>query len=145
MRRFQSRFVAAAACAVARRLYGTRYFTDSHEWVEIDGTTATIGITDHAQTNLGDVVFLSLPQVGDELEAKQPLGEIESVKATSDIYSPISGKVIEVNEAAKTQPKLINDSAEDQGWMIKLDASTASIEGLMDRAKYDAFLTTASH
>jgi glycine cleavage system H protein len=145
MRRFQSRFVAVAAAAVARRLYATRYFTDSHEWIEIEGTTATIGITNHAQESLGDVIFVGLPQVGDAVEAKQPFGEIESVKATSDIYSPITGKVTDVNENVKTQPKLINDSAEDQGWMIKVNASDASVEGLMDRAKYDAFLTTASH
>lgn len=139
MRRFQSRFVFAAAAGVSRRLYATRYFTDSHEWVEVDGVTATIGITQHAQENLGDVIFIGLPQVGDQVEAKQPFGEVESVKATSDIYAPISGKVV------TKQPKLINDSAEDQGWLIKVNAADASVEGLMDRAKYDAFLTSAAH
>lgn len=145
MRRLQSRLGLAALVSVTRRMYATRYFTDSHEWVEIDNNIATVGITHHAQESLGDVIYIGLPAVGDEIGAKQTFGEVESVKATSDIYSPVGGKVTAVNEDVKAQPKLINDSAEDKAWLIKLDAKGANVDGLMSKAQYDEFLTTVAH
>lgn len=146
MRRLQTRLFGLATTAViARRLFATRYFTDSHEWVEIENNVAKVGITNHAQEHLGDVIFVGLPNIGDVLEAKATLGEVESVKATSDIYSPVGGKVTAVNEDVKSEPKIINESAEDKGWLIKLDATGASTEGLMTKDQYDEFLTKQDH
>lgn len=122
------------------RNYATRYFTDSHEWVEIDGTNATVGITDHAQEALGDVVYVGLPSEGDAFEAKAPFGEVESVKATNDIYSPVSGTVSSANSAIKDDPSLVNKAAETDGWLIKLSNVTLP-EGLMTREAYDKFLS----
>mmetsp|Transcript_446 Transcript_446/g.451 ORF Transcript_446/g.451 Transcript_446/m.451 type:complete len:146 (+) Transcript_446:57-494(+) len=145
MRRQFSCLSSIAVLAAARRMFGTRYFTDSHEWVEIENNVATVGITNHAQESLGDVIFVGLPSVGDELQAKQVLGDVESVKAASDIYTPVGGKVIAVNEEVTSQPKLLNESAEDKAWLIKLDAANASVEGLMSKSQYDDFLKTVDH
>lgn len=145
MRRQFTRFGSLAAACVARRMFGTRYFTDSHEWVEIENNIATVGITNHAQESLGDVIFVGLPSVGDQLTAKQVLGDVESVKAASDIYTPVGGKVVAVNEKAKDEPKLLNESAEKDGWLIKVDATGASVEGLMSKEQYDEFLKTVAH
>ncbi|ESL10218.1 glycine cleavage system H protein [Trypanosoma rangeli SC58] len=121
------------------RLYGTRYFTDSHEWVEHDNGVATIGITAHAQESLGDVVYVALPNVGDQVNAKEAFGEVESVKATSCIHSPLSGVVDAVNDRVKDEPDLINRSAEGEGWLIKVKCDEIP-QGLMTAEEYKKFI-----
>eukprot|EP00656_Telonema_subtile_P001501 TRINITY_DN1065_c0_g1_i1.p1 TRINITY_DN1065_c0_g1~~TRINITY_DN1065_c0_g1_i1.p1 ORF type:complete len:151 (+),score=37.14 TRINITY_DN1065_c0_g1_i1:150-602(+) len=130
----------ARACLTMRattaRGFATKY-ADSHEWCQPDGETAKIGISDFAQTALGDLVYVELPEVGDELEAQGPLGVVESVKAASDVYSPISGEVIEINEAVVEDPTLINSDPEGAGWWVKVKLSdTSELDGLMDEAAY---------
>ena len=118
------------------------FFSKDHEWVRIDGDTATLGITDHAQTQLGDVVFVELPQVGAAIAQGAQAGVVESVKAASEIYAPIGGEVVEVNAALTEDPALVNRAAEGEGWFFRLKAGDADTAGLMDRAAYDAFLET---
>lgn len=118
---------------------GTRYFTDSHEWVEKGDGVVTVGISTYAQENLGDVVFVSLPQVGDVVTAKDVVGEVESVKATSNVYCPVGGTVTEINQELKDEPGLINRSPEDKGWLVKVKCSEIP-EGLMTAEEYKKFL-----
>ena len=116
-------------------------YTKEHEWVNIDDETATIGITDYAQSALGDITFIELPKVGVELEQFEQVASVESVKAASDIFSPISGKVIEINTGLETAPELINKSCYEQGWIAKV--SVADIEeksNLMNAGEYTSFL-----
>lgn len=116
-----------------------RQYADSHEWVLFENeTTATIGISDFAQSELGDLVFVNLPQVGDELKAGEPLGDVESVKAVSDIYSPVSGKVIAVNEALIDSPQLINETPYD-AWFCKVEGVSDRVE-LLSAEEYDEFV-----
>ena len=96
------------------------HYTTSHEWVRIEGDTATIGITDHAQDELGDVVFVELPQEGDTFDAGESFGTVESVKAVSDIYAPVGGDVVEVNSALEDAPENINEDPYGEGWIVKL-------------------------
>ncbi|CAL9235591.1 unnamed protein product [Arabidopsis halleri] len=115
-------------------------YADSHEWVKIDGNKATFGITDHAQDHLGDVVYVELPDVGHSLSQGKSFGAVESVKATSDINSPVSGTVVEVNEELTESPGLVNSSPYEQGWIIKVELSDAGeAEKLMDSDKYSKF------
>lgn len=117
-----------------------RYFTEEHEWIEVDGETATIGITDYAQEQLGDVVFVEVPQTGAELAKGAEAAVVESVKAASDVYAPISGTVLEGNGALEADPELVNSSADDEGWFFKLTiADKDELEGLMDAKAYKAF------
>lgn len=117
-----------------------RYFTREHEWIEVDGDTATIGITDYAQQQLGDIVFVETPQAGTQLAKGAEAAVVESVKAASDVYTPISGTVIEGNSALEDQPELVNASPEKDGWFFKLKVADASeLQGLMDEAAYKAF------
>jgi glycine cleavage system H protein len=95
-------------------------YTESHEWVRIDGDTATIGITDHAQDELGDVVFVELPDEGDTFDAGESFGTVESVKAVSDLYAPVGGEVVEVNSALEDAPENINEDPYGEGWIVKL-------------------------
>lgn len=133
---------SAAAATAAARAYATRYYTDSHEWVEESAAgEVVIGISTHAQENLGDVVFVSLPPVGEKAVAKEVLGEVESVKATSNVYSPVSGEVSAVNEALKDTPGLINQSPEKDGWLVKVKCSEIP-KGLMTSAEYEKFLSS---
>ena len=118
-----------------------RYFTTEHEWIEVDGDTATIGITDHAQSQLGDLVFVEVPATGTELVKGKEAGVVESVKAASDVYSPVSGTVIESNGALEEDPSLVNSGAEGEGWFYRLTiADTAELDGLMDEAAYKEFV-----
>ncbi|GIX10009.1 glycine cleavage system protein GcvH [Elioraea sp.] len=118
-------------------------FTRDHEWVRLDGDVATVGITDHAQTALGDVVFVELPEVGREVAAGEACAVVESVKAASDIYAPISGRIVEVNGALGDNPGLVNASAFDQGWFFRIEpADPGELAGLMDEAAYAAYLET---
>ena len=118
------------------------FFSNDHEWVALDGDTATVGITDHAQAALGDVVFVELPEIGAMVAKGDRAGVVESVKAASDILAPIAGEVVEVNAALVEDPALANRAAEGEGWFFRLKAAGADTSGLMDRAAYDAFLET---
>lgn len=118
----------------------TRYFTEEHEWIEVEGETATVGITDHAQSQLGDIVFVEVPKAGTALTKGGEAAVVESVKAASDVYSPIGGTVTEGNAAIEEDPALVNSDAEGAGWFFKLTiADTAELDGLMDAAAYREF------
>ncbi len=115
------------------------YYTESHEWVKLDDGVATIGITDHAQGQLGDVVYVELPEPGDAFVAGDPCAVVESVKAASDIYCPIGGEVVEVNEQLSTAPETINDDAYGEGWLFRLKPEDASeVDGLISPENYIA-------
>ncbi len=117
-----------------------RYFTDEHEWIDLEGDTATVGITDYAQGQLGDIVFVELPSVGTMLEKGKDAAVVESVKAASDVYAPISGEVTEANSALEDDPALVNSSPEEDGWFFRMTVSDKSqLEGLMDQAAYKSF------
>lgn len=119
----------------------SRRYTKDHEWIDHDGEAAVVGITDHAQEQLGDVVFVDLPEVGRTVEAEEAMAVVESVKAASDIYAPVGGEIVEVNEALAENPALVNEAAEGDGWFVKLKpADAAELEGLMDEAAYRAFV-----
>ncbi len=118
-------------------------FTKDHEWVVLQGDVATVGITAHAAEQLGDVVFVETPEVGKTVKAGDAFAVVESVKAASDVYAPISGEVIEANGELGSAPETVNASPEDGGWFAKVKLSDPSeYEALMDRAAYDAFLAT---
>jgi glycine cleavage system H protein len=114
-------------------------FSESHEWVKKDGDTATVGITEYAQSQLGDVIYLEMPKVGQQLEAGAKLGVIESVKAASDLYSPVGGEVSDVNQDLKDHPEYVNDDPYGKGWVIKLH-SVKDNPKLLDQKGYDAFV-----
>jgi glycine cleavage system H protein len=117
-------------------------YSKEHEWVRVEGNTAVVGITDYAQHELGDVVYVELPKVGTKLAAGQPLGTVESVKAVSEIYSPVAGEVTEVNSALSQTPETINKDPHGAAWLIKLKVTDASaISALMDAAAYQAFIS----
>lgn len=119
-------------------------FTEDHEWVKVDGDIATVGITDHAQEQLGDVVFVELPETGRTVARGDEAAVVESVKAASEVYAPLSGEVVEVNGALEAEPGTINADAEGTGWFMKIRLSDpAELDGLMDEAAYKAFV--ASH
>ena len=114
-------------------------YTKQHEWLSIDGTTGSIGITDYAQNSLGDIVFVELPKIGDTLEAGSTFGSIESVKSVSDIYTPVSGTITEINEALTSAPETINADA-NTTWIMKLTLTDPSqADALLDAAAYEAF------
>jgi glycine cleavage system H protein len=119
------------------------YFTKEHEWVKVKEGIGAVGISEHAAHELGDITFVELPQVGKVVKQFDVLGSIESVKAASDIFSPVSGKVIKVNEALDAAPEIVNESAEDAGWMAWVEiADEAELKNLMTREQYDEFLKT---
>ncbi len=118
-----------------------RYFTEEHEWIDVEGDTATVGITDYAQEQLGDIVFVELPDVGAMVDKGKDAAVVESVKAASDVYAPISGEVTEANAALEEDPALVNSSPEEDGWFFKLTiGDKAELEGLMDAKAYAAFV-----
>jgi glycine cleavage system H protein len=115
----------------------TTLFTTDHEWLRIEGDVATIGVTDYAQSQLGDVVFVELPKVGRTLKKAEAAAVVESVKAASDVYAPITGEVIEVNGALASEPALVNSEAAGSGWFFKMKiAEKSELDGLMDEAAY---------
>jgi len=119
------------------------YFTSEHEWIKVEADIGTVGITDHAQSALGDVVFVELPPVGKNVAKGGDAAVVESVKAASDVYSPVSGSVTEANQSIVDQPALVNESPEEGAWFFKVKLSNpAELDGLMDRAAYDAFVAT---
>ncbi len=116
-------------------------YTKSHEWVRVEGDTATVGITDHAQSELGDIVFLDLPSPGRALRAEETFGTVESVKTVSDVYSPVSGEVVESNGSLGAQSELVNSDPYGSGWLVKVRLSNpGEVEALMDAAAYQATL-----
>ena len=117
------------------------YFTKEHEWIRVEGDTATVGISNHAQEQLGDIVFAEAPDAGRSLRKGEEAAVVESVKAASDVYSPISGTVIEGNPALADDPAIINNDPEGAGWFFKLEVTDPSeFEGLMDEAAYRSFV-----
>jgi glycine cleavage system H protein len=116
-------------------------FTNNHEWVEVNGDIATVGITNYAQDQLGDVVFVELPEKDDTIEQGDETGVIESVKAASEIFAPVSGEITEINDNLSDDPELINSSAEGDGWMYKIKLSDlAQLDDLMEKAAYDTYV-----
>ena len=121
----------------------TRYFTQDHEWIDVDGDTAIVGITDYAQSQLGDIVFAEVPAVGAVLKKGGDAAVVESVKAASDVYAPVSGTVVEGNEALGDDPALVNSDPEGSGWFFKLTLSDmGELDSLMDDAAYKAFVAS---
>ena len=121
----------------------TLYFTKDHEWIAVDGDIATVGITDYAQSQLGDVVFVEVPPAGTAVEKGKEAAVVESVKAASDVYAPVSGDVTEGNAALEADPSLVNTAPESDGWFFKIKlANMAELDGLLDEAGYKAFVAT---
>ncbi|QYA48785.1 glycine cleavage system protein GcvH [Nosocomiicoccus ampullae] len=116
-------------------------YSEDHEWVKVDGDTVTIGITEFAQSELGDIVFVELPDEGDEIEKGEDFGSVESVKTVSELYAPVSGEVIEINEELEDSPELVNESPYEEAWMLKIKLSDESqLDELMDAAAYDEMI-----
>lgn len=125
---------------------GELKYTKSHEWVSIDGDSVTIGITEHAQDLMGDMVFIELPEKGASLQAESDCAVVESVKAASDVYAPIDGEVTEVNEAVTDSPELVNKDPYGEGWMFKMTvADKSQLDGLMDAADYEELVASEDH
>lgn len=118
------------------------FYSKEHEWVKVEGNKAYIGITEFAQNELGDIVFVELPEVNDTIAAGDVFGNVESVKTVSDLYAPVSGKVIEINEALEDSPELVNESPYENAWMIAVELDDASeVEALLDAAGYEALIS----
>ncbi len=121
-------------------------YTRDHEWVKVEGNIATVGITDFAVQELGDLVYVELPVIGDEVRAGERLAAVESVKAASDVFAPVSGEVVEANEALDDDAGLLNESPMDEGWIARVEMSDPKeLDALMDRTEYDEFVKEASH
>ena len=118
-------------------------YTKEHEWISVDGDIATVGISDHAQEQLGEIVFVDLPEIGKTLSKNDDMVVVESVKAASDVYAPVSGEVVEINDTLADEPAQVNDSPEDKGWFCKLRISdTNELRDLMDADAYQSYLET---
>jgi glycine cleavage system H protein len=121
-----------------------RRYTKEHEWVRVEDNMGTVGITDYAQDQLGDVVYVDLPSSGAQVKQLEKLGEIESVKAVSDLYSPVSGEVVEVNQGVNDRPELVNRSPYDEGWLVRLRlADPAELDNLLTAKQYDELIAQA--
>jgi glycine cleavage system H protein len=118
-----------------------RFYSKSHEWILVEGETATIGITDHAQKELGDVVFVELPDVGEIFDEGQEFGTIESVKAVSELFLPIAGEIVEVNKGLVDEPNAVNEDPHGDGWLVRVKVSSdGALDGLMKAAGYEKFV-----
>lgn len=118
-----------------------RYFTEEHEWIDVDGGVGIVGITDYAQGQLGDITYVELPGVGDSVTKGESCAVVDSVKAASDIYSPVSGRVTETNAALEDQPELVNSEPDTGGWLYRVELSDAGeLDSLMDKGAYDKFI-----
>jgi|SRR5581483_7425543 len=116
-------------------------YTKQHEWIRVSGDTGVVGITDYAQSELGDIVYVDLPRTGTRVEQGKTMGSVESVKAVSDLYSPVSGEIIEINDALATAPEKLNESPHDQGWLVKVRLSTPDeIQSLLAAADYEKYV-----
>ncbi|MCS6879597.1 MAG: glycine cleavage system protein GcvH [Geminicoccaceae bacterium] len=123
----------------------TIYYTKEHEWIRVEGGIATVGISEHAQEQLGDVVYVELPEVGREVAAGEPVAVVESVKAASDVYSPVSGRIVDVNRAIADNPALVNEDAEGAAWFFRIElADPSELGGLMNADAYREYLSTLS-
>jgi len=120
-------------------------YSQTDEWVRVEGDTATVGISDYAQHELGEIVYLELPEVGRQVSAGTAFGVVESVKAVSDLNSPVTGEVIEINAPLTDDPSVINDSPYEDGWIIRVKLDAASASDLLDAAAYEQYLTTRAH
>lgn len=117
-------------------------YSEEHEWVQVEGNRVKIGITDFAQSELGDIVFVELPEVGDELTAGEPFGSVESVKTVSELYAPVSGKVVEINEELDDAPELVNEAPYEKAWMIVVEISDSSeLDNLMTAEQYEKMIS----
>ncbi|XP_011701598.1 PREDICTED: glycine cleavage system H protein, mitochondrial [Wasmannia auropunctata] len=138
--------VAARSITTTRCLRDERWYTDKHEWITVDGKIGTVGISDYAQDALGDVVYAQLPDVGSTIKKDEECGALESVKAASELTSPVSGKVTEKNEAVESKPGLINKSCYKDGWLFKIELSDLDeIKSLMNEEAYNTFLKSDPH
>lgn len=116
-------------------------YSEEHEWVKIEGNKVTIGITDFAQSELGDIVFVELPEVGDEISVNEPFGSVESVKTVSELYAPVSGKVVEINENLDDSPEFVNESPYEKAWMIVVELTDATeVDKLMTSEQYEEMI-----
>jgi len=121
------------------------HYSKDHEWVRVDGEQAIIGITDYAQNSLGDVVYVELPKAGDEFAANEPFGSVESVKAVSEVFTPIAGAVVQINESLADEPEIVNSDPYGQGWMIRLKmANPGEVDSLLTAAEYEDFTKAES-
>jgi glycine cleavage system H protein len=121
------------------------HYSKDHEWVRVDGDQATIGITDYAQNSLGDVVYVELPKAGEEFAANEPFGSVESVKAVSEVFTPIAGAVVTINESLADEPESVNSDPYGQGWMIRLKmANPGEVDSLLTAAEYEDFTKAES-
>ena len=121
-------------------------YSKEHEWIDGEGELRTLGITDHAQAELGDIVFVELPKAGDRLRAMQPFGTVESVKAVSELFSPIAGEIVEVNQDLEEHPERINEDPYGKGWILRIRVSdNKSIESLMSEAEYRMYIQDSNH
>ena len=121
-----------------------RRYTKEHEWVRVEDNVAVVGITDYAQDQLGDIVYLELPSPGTQVKQLDKLGEVESVKAVSDLYSPVSGEVTEVNQEVNDRPELVNQSPYEEGWLVRVRlADPAEVDGLLTAEQYDELIAQA--
>jgi glycine cleavage system H protein len=117
-------------------------YSEEHEWVKSEDSKVRIGITDFAQSELGDIVFVELPEVGDEIEADEPFGSVESVKTVSELYAPISGKVVEINEELEDSPEFVNESPYEKAWMIVIEpADSSEVDKLMSAEEYEKMIS----
>ena len=120
-------------------------YSKDHEWVKVDGSVGTIGITDHAQNSLGDVVYVELPKVGETFAAHEAFGSVESVKAVSEIFTPVSGEVVEVNDSLQDEPEKVNSDPYGEGWMIRVRMSNSGeVDSLLSAAEYEDFTKAES-
>ncbi|MCC3355792.1 glycine cleavage system protein GcvH [Bacillus sp. REN16] len=116
-------------------------YSEEHEWVKVEGDKVRIGITDFAQSELGDIVFVELPEVGDEIKADEPFGSVESVKTVSELYAPISGKIVEINEDLDDSPEFVNESPYEKAWMVVIEpANAGEVENLMTAEQYEEMI-----
>ena len=121
------------------------HYSKDHEWVRVEGNEAVIGITDYAQNSLGDVVYVELPKAGDEFAANEPFGSVESVKAVSEVFTPIAGAVVQINESLADEPEIVNSDPYGQGWMIRLKmANPGEVDSLLTAAEYEDFTKAES-
>ena len=119
------------------------HYSKDHEWIKVEGDVGTIGITDYAQNSLGDVVYVELPKVGDQFEAHEPFGTVESVKAVSELFTPVAGQVVEINEALQDEPERVNNDPYGGAWMIKMRVKNrGEVDGLLTTAEYEDFIKT---
>ncbi len=117
------------------------YYSKDHEWLRVEGDTGTVGITDHAQNSLGDVVYVELPKVGDTFEAHATFGSVESVKAVSDLFLPVSGEVTDVNETLNDEPEKVNNDPYGEGWMLRIRLTKqGEVDGLLSAAEYEDYI-----